>query len=264
MRALTRTTQLFAFTALLAACGAELGSTGVVLDDTDEVFCNVAADQLTSILFPEAIPALEDPPFIPADHTDASYVADDDRVVGFMLEGEPLAIPLNVLRFHEIVNLTRETMRIAVTFCPLTGSSLVFDRAGIGGGEVGVSGLLHLNNLVIYDRQEPASFFTQMRGGAATCGPSARIGASLSVVSSVEIRWGAWKRLHPNTVVISQDTGNFSYGSYVVNKDAEYERIDNPFLLIPFEIDPRRPPKERVLGTRRSLAGHQDEGTPRS
>ena len=248
MRASTRTTQLFALTAWLAACGAELGGTGVSVDDPDEVFCTVPADQLTSILFPEAIPALEDPPFIPADHADASYVADDDRVVGFMLEGEPLAIPLNVLRFHEIVNLTRGAMKIAVTFCPLTGSSLVFDRAGIGGGAVGVSGLLHLNNLVIYDRREPASFFTQMRGGAATCGPSARTGASLSVVASVEIRWGAWKRLHPNTDVISQDTGNFSYGSYVVNKDAEYERIDNPFLLIPLEIDPRRPPKERVLG----------------
>ena len=36
-----------------------------------------------------------------------------------MLEGEPLAIPLNVLRFHEIANLTRATKSIAVTFCPL-------------------------------------------------------------------------------------------------------------------------------------------------
>ena len=252
MRGLSRITQLFALTvlsaALLTACGTELGGTGVLVEEPNEVFCNVAVDELTSVLIPEAIPALEDPPFIPADHADASYVVDDARVVGFMLEGEPLAIPLNVLRFHEIVNLTRATMGIAVTFCPLTGSSLVFDRSNIGGVEVGVSGLLHLNNLVIYDREEPASFFTQMRGGAATCGPSARSGVSLSVVPSVEIRWDAWKRLHPNTVVVSQDTGALNFGSYEVNKDAEYERIDNPFLLVPFPVDPRRPVKERVLG----------------
>ena len=248
MSALTRITRRLALTALLTGCGTEVGGTGVLIDEPDEVFCNVAAGVLASVLIPEAIPALEDPPFIPADHVDASYVTDDARVVGFMLEGEPLAIPLNVLRFHEIVNLTRTSMRLAVTFCPLTGSSLVFDRSGIGGGEVGVSGLLHLNNLVIYDRQEPASFFTQMKGGAATCGPSARTGVSLSVVPSVEIRWDAWKRLHPNTLVVSQDTGDFSFGSYEVNKDAEYERIDNPFLLVPFPVDPRRPVKERVLG----------------
>ena len=248
MRAVTRVTQWLALTVLLTGCGTEVGGTGVLIDDPNDVFCNVAAIELSSVLIPEAIPALDDPPFIPADHIDASYVADDARVVGFMLEGEPLAIPLNVLRFHEIVNLTRATMSLAVTFCPLTGSSLVFDRSGIGGGEVGVSGLLHLNNLVIYDRKEPASFFTQMRGGAATCGPSARSGVSLTVVPSVEIRWDAWKRLHPNTLVVSQDTGDFSFGLYEVNKDAEYERIDNPFLFVPLPIDPRRPLKERVLG----------------
>ena len=248
MRALTRITQLFALTALVAGCGPEVGGTGVLVDASNGVFCNVSTDELASVLGPDGIISLQDPPFIPADHADASYVADNERVVGFILEGEPLAIPLNVLRFHEVVNLTRATVSLAVTFCPLTGSSLVFDRSGLGGVEMGVSGLLHFNNLVMYDRAEPASFFTQMRGGAATCGPSARTGASLSVVPSVEIRWDAWKRLHPNTVVVSQDTGDFSFGSYEVNIHADYERIDNPFLLIPFPIDPRLPPKERVLG----------------
>ena len=248
MGALTRITQLFALAVLGAGCGPERGGTGVLVDDSDGVFCNVSTDELASVLGPEGIISLQDPPFIPADHADASYVADNERVVGFILEGEPLAIPLNVLRFHEVVNLTRATASLAMTFCPLTGSSLVFDRSGLGGVEMGVSGLLHFNNLVMYDRAEPASFFTQMRGGAATCGPSARTGASLSVVPSVEIRWDAWKRLHPNTVVVSQDTGDFSFGSYEVNIHADYERIDNPFLLIPFPIDPRLPPKERVLG----------------
>ena len=33
-----------------------------------------------------------------------------------------------------------------------------------------------------------------------------------------------------------------------MNLHEEYERIDNPFMMTHQEIDPRRPPKERVLG----------------
>ena len=107
---MTRITQLFALTALVAGCGPEVAGTGVLVDDSNGVFCNVSTDELASVLGPDGIISLQDPPFIPADHADASYVADNERVVGFILEGEPLAIPLNVLRFHEVVNLTRATV----------------------------------------------------------------------------------------------------------------------------------------------------------
>ena len=133
-----------------------------------------------------------------------------------------------------------------MTYCPLTGSSLVFDRSGVGGAELGVSGVLHHNNLVMFDRADDPSFFTQMWRGAATCGPAAAAGTRLPLSPSVEMRWDAWRRLHPNTVVVSRDTGH-PFG-YTTNPNLEYERIDNPLLLIPAPIDARRPPKERVLG----------------
>lgn len=215
----------------------------------DETFCTVPSSELASVLVPEAIPAIEDPPLVEPDHPEASYVDDDERVIGLLVDGKPIALPLNVMRRHEVANLTIGGTRVAVSYCPLTGSTLVFDRAAVGGVELGVSGLLHHNNLVVYDRQDPASFFTQMRRGAAVCGPRARTGTRLTLLPSLELRWSAWTRLHPGTVVVSNELDPLiDRGSYDSNPFVEYERIDNPDVRIPMEIDPRRLPKERVLG----------------
>jgi hypothetical protein len=248
MRVWTRVSVLSAHAGLIAACGADVSVTATIAEDPAAVFCTVSTDELFPALIPDGIISLQDPPFVSTEHPDAAYVDDGERVIGFLVDGEPLAIPLNVMRFHEVVNLTRPAVSLAVTFCPLTGSSLIFDRSGVGGFELGVSGLLHRNNLVLFDRTERSSLFTQMRAGVPTCGPSARSGASLSVIPSVELRWDAWKHLHPTTMVASRNTGSDGIGNYDVNIHEEYERIDNPFMMFPQEIDPRRPPKERVLG----------------
>jgi hypothetical protein len=64
--------------------------------------------------------------------------------------------------------------------------------------------------------------------------------------------WGAWKRLHPETRVVSRETGwSRNYGA---NPYEDYERIDAP----PFSDirpDARRQPKERVLGIPTNLGG---------
>lgn len=232
------------------ACGEDSLSTSPEAEpDQGGVFCSVPSSQLHSGLVPDAIPALENPPLVNPDHPEASYVDDDERVIGLLLDGKPIAVPLNLIRQHEIANFTRGDESIAVSYCPLTGSSIVFDRSAVGSVALGVSGLLHHNNLVLYDREDPASFFTQMKLGDAVCGPRARQGVSLDLVPSIELLWKAWKRLHPETLVVSNDPDpDFDRGDYDVNVFADYERIDNPFVIASMEIDPRRPPKERVLG----------------
>ncbi len=101
----------------------------------------------------DGIPALTDPDFISADQVD--FLAGDNRVIGFLIDGVAVAVPHNILWWHEIINFNfSDALRLAVTYCPLTGSSMAFDRASIGGGEFGVSGLLFQNNLTMYDRTE--------------------------------------------------------------------------------------------------------------
>ena len=215
-------------------------------NDDGSTFCNVPDSDLVPILGPDQIPALTDPTFVQPDDPGAAPWADDSRVIGLFLDGAPLAVPLGIMRHHEIVNLNRGDLHVAVTYCPLTGSALTFDRSSVEGAELGVSGILMRNNLLMFDRgSEPRSLFGQMTQHAV-CGPLARRRHPLPIIASWEMRWDAWRALHPDTRVISFNTG-FAR-SYDVNPNLEYKELDNPDRLLPVPLDPRRPPKERVLG----------------
>ncbi|MEX0746386.1 MAG: DUF3179 domain-containing protein, partial [Rhodothermales bacterium] len=189
------------------------------------------------------IPALTDPPLVAAD--EVTYLRDDSRIIGLVIDGMAIAVPHNILWWHEIANLNFSDRQVAVTFCPLTGSSLVFDRTALGGAEFGVSGLLFKNNLVMYDRRSDESLWPQMVR-AAGCGPSN--GTSLPMAAALEMTWAGWRGLYPETRVVSGRTGfnrDYSPSGYPYGN---YDRPDNPSVLFSLKIDQRRPPKERVLG----------------
>ncbi len=194
------------------------------------------------------IPSLENPEFVPHFDPAAAYLDNttgfsDPRVVGIVVEGEAFAIPHNILWWHEIVNLDFPSgLQIAVTYCPLTGSALVFDRSTIGGAELGVSGLLIRNNLVMIDRDTNRSLWPQMMR-EARCG--SRDGTELPMYASTSMTWSGWQELHPSTTVIGENTNaprdytRYPYGSYKENQDLLFPQSD---------IDDRRPMKEWVLG----------------
>jgi hypothetical protein len=193
----------------------------------------------------DGIPALTDPKFVSSlPSAETSYLSDDNRVVGFMIGDQPMAVPHNVLWWHEIVNLNEGGLNLAITFCPLTGSSLVFDRSSIGGDELGVSGLLWQNNLIMYNRSTDESLWPQMLA-EARCGTEA--GATLAQHPAIDMTWAGWKSLHPNTLVVARTDGlgtNWSiypYGNYESSSSFLFDDAMPP-------KDTRRPQKERVLG----------------
>lgn len=195
----------------------------------------------------DGIPALTDPPFVTLEEDEEIlYLTDVDRVIGVEVGGEWLAIPHNVMYRHEIVNLNRGSEQIAVTYCPLTGSALAFDRTPLGGVEFGVSGLLYQANLIMYDRGTDDSLWPQM-AGVAECGP--RQGQRLVRRPVVEMTWGGFKALFPRSRVVGIDRERAE--TYSVNPyGGSYEFPDNPdYLGFPIpRTDERRGPKERVLG----------------
>ena len=70
--------------------------------------------------------------------------------------------PQNIMGVHEIVNDRIGNHYFAVTFCPLTGSALAWDREIRGEvTEFGVSGHLFNDNLIPYDRND-SSYWSQM------------------------------------------------------------------------------------------------------
>ncbi len=201
----------------------------------------------------DAIPALTDPPLVAPNSPAAAYVDGDDRVAGLILDGTPMAFPHKLLQFHEAVNLNAGDERLVLTYCPLTGSAVIYRRGVIGGAEFGVTGLLFGSNLVLYDRTaglegggERTSVWSQM-GALALCGP--RAGESLEPYPMMDMPLEAWKSLHPETLVASEETG-FSR-PYHQDHFAEYNQPANPQTgsgVEEEELDSRRLPKERVLG----------------
>ncbi len=210
--------------------------------------CNLDPDYLRDGgVGKDGIPALTDPSFVAAEPgPENAYLEDENRVVGIVVNGQALAIPHNALWYHEIVNLNLPGGRLAVTYCPLTGSSMVFDRDAVDGDEFGVSGLLWKNNLIMYNRRSGESLWPQMLG-QARCGPLE--GRSLPRYPAQDMTWDGWKHLHPTTRVLSSTE---SLGrDWETNPYGNYEALSNDRFLFQDAMPPldrRRPIKERVLG----------------
>ena len=161
---------------------------------------------------PDGIPALTDPQFVDLSSSEAEYLRDDDLVLGVIVNGEAKAYPHNMGWWHEIINDVVGGQPIVVSFCPLTGTGLVFN--GLGGDEsrihCGVSGLLFNNNLIMYDRRDRATLYPQMIH-VPVDGPGVD---ALTLMPVIETTWRYWKRLYPDSKVISVDTGIYSSGRY--------------------------------------------------
>lgn len=232
--------------AAVAACDTPTpsGTLGPYEPETTVSSCDVPLDQLVfGGVGRDGIVALTNPALIASDDPGAEYIGDSTRVVGLHIGNEWVAVPHNVLWYHEVVNFDVGEERVAVTYCPLTGSSLVFDRAGVDGLEFGVSGLLFNNNLILFDRSDVASLWPQM-SRRARCGP--RLREPLDMVPATEMRWSEWRRLHPDSRVVARPP-QFGF-RYSTNPLAEYE-ADDDLLFFPMDDpDGRLPSKTRVLG----------------
>jgi hypothetical protein len=73
----------------------------------------------------DGIPAITRPGLVPV--SEAGFLADNDLVLGVVHAGEARAYPENILWWHEIINDEIGNKLFTVSFCPLTGTGLVFD-----------------------------------------------------------------------------------------------------------------------------------------
>ena len=190
----------------------------------------------------DGIPALTDPKMIAAN--DAAYLSGEDKVIGVAFGGEVRAYPLKILDFHEIVNDSVGGRPVAVTYCPLCDSSVVFDRRdGERTLEFGVSGLLYNSNVLMFDRGNPGeeALWSQMRGGGVSGWASEH---SLRKLPMEVTTWNAWQERHPETLVLSADTGHER--RYDRSVYAHYFSRDSLMFEVSRSSD-RLPPKTPVL-----------------
>ena len=194
----------------------------------------------------DAIPSIDDPEYWSASEAE-QYMRDQDRVIGVYLDGQARAYPQRILVWHEIVNDSIAGQRVAISYCPLTGTGLGFER---GSAEFGVSGKLMNSNLVMYDRST-GSRYPQILG-AGISGPMA--GKGLQEVRLVFTEWAKWKQRHPDTQVLSTDTDSMRnyqrdpYGNY--NPLGGYYEPNSSRMFPVLNEDGRYPPKREVLAFR--------------
>ena len=172
--------------------------------DTDFTQMTVPPSEIISGGPPkDGIPAVDDPTMIPAGEETRLDPREPVMVVAF--EGEPArAYPIRYLMWHEIANDTVAGVPIAVTFCPLCNSALVFD--GRLDGQVldfGVSGMLRHSDMVMFDRQTE-SWWQQFNGTGIA---GAYAGRTLDQIPSLMLSWREYREEHPRGLVMAEPEG---------------------------------------------------------
>jgi len=192
----------------------------------------------------DGIPSIDNPKFLTVG--EASFLEDSDVGLGLVIGNTARFYPYKILTWHEIANDVVEGNPILVTYCPLCRTGIVFDRTVDGETlEFGVSGLLWQSNLLMYDRQadeQDETLWSQVLG-EAVLGP--QTGMRLAVVSSDTVLYGDWKAAHPDTQILSRETGavrNYDRDPY----EGYYESLQVGFGAT-FD-DTRLHPKAFVFG----------------
>jgi hypothetical protein len=192
----------------------------------------------------EGIPALDQPPHVPA--AAVPWLGGEEPVVGIALGGEARAYPLRIIDWHELVNDRLGGVPFALVYCTLCGSAIAYDarRAGDEPFLFSTSGLLHKSNKLMLDRAT-RTLWNQLTG-RAVLGALADQERVLPLLPAVVTSWAAWRGRHPETSVLSLDTGHerpyapgMPYGSY----------FQSPEKRFPARVGRKELPiKERVYG----------------
>lgn len=256
---------------------------------TDTAKANLPLDQILSAgPPPQGVPALgfsgnstgQIPPtaaprFIPVG--EARWLSPEEPVIVY----GGRAYPLQVLLWHEIVNQSLEEP-VAVTFCPLSDSALVFDRrvplsnaqreavlklnpkAKIAPLDAGFRAAYKLqtgqeappwglevtfgtsgmlyNSNTLMFDSATGSIFPQISGEG---GVGTLAGARLLRYPAQVVSFAEFVRAYPGGLVLSRETG-FTR-PYEQNPYLGYDRMDTPPFLDLGARDNRLPPKERVV-----------------
>ena len=126
--------------------------------------------------------------------------------------------------WHEIVNDMVGGVTIAVTYCPLFNSALVFDRRVAGDTlEFGVTGKLRHSYMIMYDRQSES--WWQQAIGEAIVGDM--VGTKLVQHPSRLVGWAQFLADHPDGLVMRVPKFNGRYGQ---NPYIGYDLAEYPFL----------------------------------
>ncbi len=193
----------------------------------DFTILSVPPAEIVTALGRDEIQALDDPRLVPVSDAGAEAgVVDIEPVVSVLINGDARAYPLRILMWHEIVNDVVGGIPVAVTYCPLCNSAVVFDRRLDGQVlDFGTTGRLRYSDLVMYDRQTE-SWWQQFLGEAIV---GALTGARLEPLPARLESLALFRARHPRgLMLVPNDRHARAYGR---NPYEYYDRRDKPYGL---------------------------------
>ncbi len=183
----------------------------------------------------DGIPPLDNPTMVAPGEAD--YLVDEDLVFGLEIDGDARAYPLRILGWHEMMNDVVGGVPVALAYCTLCGSGILYETHVEGRGAPFVfssTGFLYRSNKLMYDR-ETDSVWNQFTG-EPVMGPLVDSGIRLGIRPLAITSWAKWRARHPETTVVSIDTGYArDYGSGVVYRDY----FASPELMFPALVQDR-------------------------
>ena len=188
----------------------------------------------------DGIPAIDDPVLISV--AEKAGLSEREPVIAVSLMDEMRAYPVRYLLWHEIVNDQIADIPIAVTYCPLCNSGVVFDRRiNDSVRSFGVSGKLRHSDMIMYDRETES--WWQQAVGEGIAGTHA--GDLLSVIPALTVSWGEYVTMAgENGLVMSQPNYSRPYGS---NPYVGYDTSVQPFLYFGENPPHNFPPLARIV-----------------
>ena len=199
----------------------------------------------------DGIPPLRNPRMLAA--AEIGYLEDDHIVFGISVNGDARAYPRRILGWHEMFVDEIGGAPVAGVYCTLCGTVILYftEHDGVNHA-LGTSGFLYRSNKLMYD-QATQSLWSTMRG-TPVVGPLVGKGIVLDRGSVVTTTWGEWQRRHPDTKVLSLETGhtrNYDEGAAY----REYFATDELMFEVP-ALDTRLKNKAEVFTV--LLAAHPD------
>jgi hypothetical protein len=203
------------------------------------------------------IPPLDHPRAVPA--SAASWLGDKHVVFGIALGGEARAYPKRILAWHELARDRLGGHELTIVYCTLCGTVIPYgSEAGGVRRRFGTSGLLYRSNKLLFD-EETMSLWSTLEG-RPVIGPLAGSDLELTAFPVVTTTWREWRSAHPDTTVLSIDTGHErDYAEGAAYRD--YFATDRIMFEVP-RTDPRLGNKDEILGMILRPAG-TGAGTPR-
>lgn len=193
----------------------------------------------------DGIPPLRNPKMLSAKK--ARYLDDDNIIFGIKINGDARAYPKRILAWHEMFTDTIGGVDIAGVYCTLCGTVIPYRTSFDNNNyQLGTSGFLYRSNKLMYDKKTQSLWSTEL--GEPVIGPLVGKNIRLPFESVVTTTWGEWRQRHPDTTVLSLNTGHrrdYNEGAAYAN----YFATDELMFNTPFN-DKRLANKQEVLALR--------------